>query len=456
MDIRKNPTIIERYCQRTPGSASLGVQANTLFPSGVTHDSRYFKPHPLYIERATGSKKWDTDGNQYIDYYAGHGSLLLGNAHPEVTTATQSALENGSHFAASHRFEIAWASAVKKLMPGIDRIRFTSSGTEATLMALRLARAKTGKTRILRFRRHFHGWHDDMASGFNSHFDGSAVTGVAEQVALNTILLDIGDIDAVAKLFTQQQDIAAVILEPLGATTGRYPLDPRFLHELRELTSSYGVALIFDEVITGFRVSKGGVQTRHKVEPDITALAKILSGGLPGGAVAGNKEYLDYLDHNFSESRQKEKVYHPGTFNANPISSVAGSTALNIIDRDDACDVAERLALALRNGLNQILVAQKLPWHVYGESSMFHIGIDVLDLPAPSSAVDPLTLNQSKIASVPSELIWKLRLGMFNHGIDIGTWPGGFVSSVHSTTDIEDTVAAFDRTIFDLKTEFNI
>ena len=182
-----NSPIEAAFRERTPGSAELADKARTLFPSGITHDARHLKPYGVYVERAAGPRKWDVDGNEYVDYFGGHGALLLGHAHPEVTRVTAEVMTHGTQFGSNHPWELRWAEAVMKLVPSVERIRFTSSGTEATHMALRLARDFTGKPKVLRFRTHFHGWHDHMTHGVASQFDGSAAPGVLASVAENAL-----------------------------------------------------------------------------------------------------------------------------------------------------------------------------------------------------------------------------------------------------------------------------
>ena len=192
-----------------------------MFPSGVTHDSRYLKPHGLYVRHASGAEKTDVDGNVYVDYFGGHGSLLLGHAHPEVAHAIHVALDRGTHFAAGHTTEITWAERIISMVPSAERVRFTASGTEATQMALRLARAFTDRHLALRFRRHFHGWMDDMTTGYANHFDGGTPTGVPPNLDANLLLADQNDDVGLSRLFERRgSEIAAVLIEPMGAGTG--------------------------------------------------------------------------------------------------------------------------------------------------------------------------------------------------------------------------------------------
>lgn len=286
-----NSAIIAAYRQRTPRSAALAEEALALLPSGVTHDSRYQKPYGIYVERAAGPRKWDVDGNEYVDYFGGHGALLLGHNHPSVFTAMQEALARGTHFGANHEIEVRWATLVRRLVPSAERVRFTASGTEATLMALRLARAFTGRPKIVRFLTHFHGWHDHMTAGHQSHFDGSPTAGVVAGIANDMILLPPGDVAAMRSVVESRDDIAAAIIEPTGSSFGAVPLKPDFLAALREATAKCGAMLIFDEVVTGFRVSKRGAQGAFGITPDLTALAKILAGACQEARSAAAKRF---------------------------------------------------------------------------------------------------------------------------------------------------------------------
>ncbi|HEV3021580.1 MAG TPA: aminotransferase class III-fold pyridoxal phosphate-dependent enzyme, partial [Pirellulales bacterium] len=271
-------SILERYLAKTPGSARLYARAVEALPGGVTHDTRYLLPHPLYIKRAQGSRKWDVDDNEYIDYIGGHGALLLGHNDPFVMDAIREQLAKGTHFGAAHELEVEWAEQIKRMVPCAERVRFTGSGTEATLLAIRLARAFTGRQKIVRFAGHFHGWHDQVAFGVTSHFDGTAPAGILPDVAQAAIVCQPNDPDALARVLDQRDDVAAVIIEPTGATFGLVPLAHGFLAKVRELTRGRNVPLIFDEVITGFRVAPGGAQAHYGITPELATFAKIVAG----------------------------------------------------------------------------------------------------------------------------------------------------------------------------------
>nr|ABZ09835.1 putative aminotransferase class-III [uncultured marine microorganism HF4000_APKG8L7] len=449
-----NSKIVAAYRERTPGSAREAAVAAGALPSGITHDGRKLDPYGIYVTRAEGSRKWDLDGNDYVDYFGGHGALLLGHNHPKVLSAAQDALARGTHFGSNHPMEVRWAKLVQEMVPSAERVRFTSSGTEATLMALRLARAHTGRTKVIRFLGHFHGWHDHMGTGFNSHFDGTPTTGVLNGVAESLVLVPPGDETALAAAFDAHgDDVAAAIIEPTGSQFGMVPVRPEYLETLRDATSANGAILIFDEVVTGFRVSPGGAQAHYGVTPDLTALAKILAGGLPGGAIVGRKDILDLLDFAVTAERGVEKIQHPGTFNANPLSAATGVAALEIIKTTDACERASAYAARLRAALNGVLAEEGVPWAAYGTFSGAHIftnperraGI------APG-AFDPYEIRREElVANAPC--VNKLRLAMLLGGADFHAWPGGQTSCMHTDADLEQTISAFSGAIHMLKRE---
>jgi glutamate-1-semialdehyde 2,1-aminomutase len=452
-----NSPIIAAYRAATPGSAAASEKAARLFPSGVTHDSRYIEPYGLYITRAQGPRKWDVDGNCYVDYFGGHGALLLGHCHPKVVEAVQRQMERSTHFGASHETEIAWAEWVLKLIPSAERVRFTSSGTEATLMALRLARAFTGKSQLIRFKHHFHGWHDHMTSGYASHFDGSPTPGVLSGVAGGLLLAEQNDVEGLARMLETHDDIAAAILEPTGAHGAQLPIDPKFLVALRELTRQHGVVLIFDEVVTGFRVSPGGAQAQYGIRPDLTTLAKILAGGLPGGAVAGRKDILDLLDFQVTKAADREKISHQGTFNANPLSAAAGVAALEIVGTTDACARANRYADRLRSQINEVFEEEHVPWAAYGMFSNFHIFTNSNRSAIVPTRFDPFQQPaEAFFDKRQAGIVHKFRLAMMTGGVDFSGSPGGVTSATHGEVELEDTVKALRNTVRMLKHEGEI
>jgi glutamate-1-semialdehyde 2,1-aminomutase len=452
-DPRINSRIVTAYRQKTPGSADLARQAQDLLPSGIAHDARHVDPYGIFIARAKGPHKWDVDGNRYVDYFGGHGALILGHGHPKVAAAIAEAASDGSQFGASHPREIGWARAIQRLVPSAERVRFTNSGTEATLMAVRLARAFTGRNTLLRFRGHFHGWHDHMTAGYSNHFDGSPTPGVIQGIADKTVLCDPGDTDGVAATLAANSDIAAVILEPTGSSFGQLPLRPEFLHRLRELTARHGALLIFDEVVTGFRTSKGGAQVAFGIRPDLSSFAKIVAGGMPGAAVAGRKDVLDLLDFEAAAKAGREKIGHPGTFNANPISAAAGIAALTLIAETPVNDTADAVCAELRGKLNEVLTEEKVPWAVYGTTSGFHLFMNPKKRPITPATFDPFAASFEELKNPPAHTLARMRLAMLVNGVDLNPRLGGFTSCTHTSADVADTVAAFRESLKMMRAE---
>jgi glutamate-1-semialdehyde 2,1-aminomutase len=449
-----NSAIVADYRARTGGSEVLFERARKVLPSGITHDARYLDPYSIHVGKAKGPRKWDVDGNEYVDYFGGHGAMLLGHSHPAVIEAVQRQMELGTHYGSSHELEVRWAELVCELIPSAEKVRFTASGTEASHMAIRLARAHTGKDKIVRFVGHFHGWHDTVAAGATSHYDGTTTPGVPQGVADMSILMPTDDVAAVVKLLEERDDIAAVMFEPSGASWGQVPLPPGFVQAIREVTARRGVVMLMDEVITGFRWSMGGAQKALGVTPDLCILAKIVAGGLPGGAVAGKREILDQIDHAASAARKREKIGHPGTYNANPLSAAAAVTALTLLRDEDLAEKANRTASELRAALRQVLVEESIPWGIYGQSSTFLIYPNPTGEAVDPATFDPLKFGFAKLKGARTALLsGKIRMGLMTHGVDVMGAPGGFVSATHGGAEIERTVHALRMTVRALKAE---
>ena len=437
------PSLTERYLAEFAGSRKLSDQASRVFPSGITHDIRHLEPFPVYVERAAGAHKWDVDGHELIDYFSGHGSLLLGHCHPAVIEAVQRAAARMTHPGACHELEIEWGQWVQKLVPSAERVRFTSSGTEATLMALRLARIHTGKPKVLKFAGHFHGWHDFVIAGADAPYDGAPVPGIPPEVQAETVIVPPNDPAAVERALQNDPQIGCVILEPTGGHFGAVPIRGPFLKTLRDLTTKHQRLLIFDEVITGFRVHPGGAQGHYGVTPDLTTLAKILAGGLPGGCVAGRADVLAGLE----VRPGKPKMKHPGTFNANPLSAAAGVATLDLVATGEPCRRANEAAGLLRRRLNELFAERGLDWVAYGEFSGFRL-LPGYTGPRPTGddfiphggAIDKLD------APRPARLGQAFRQAMLLHGVDLPGL-GGMTTAAHSEADVEATVAAVAGTM---------
>jgi glutamate-1-semialdehyde 2,1-aminomutase len=436
-------SLAERYGAEFPNSRKLFEQARELFPQGVTHDLRHLEPFPVYVERAEGAHKWDVDGHRLIDYWSGHGSLLLGHSHPAVVEAVQRQMGRATHPGACHELEIEWGQWVRRLVPSAEKMRFVSSGTEATLMALRLARIFTGRPRVLKFAGHFHGWHDFLVPAADLPYDGGPVPGILAEVQCETVIIPPNDPAAVEQALSADPNIGCVILEPTGGHFGAVPIRGEFLKALRELTARHGRLLIFDEVISGFRVHPGGAQGHYGVTPDLTTLAKILAGGLPGGCLAGRADVLAALEFRPG----KPKMKHPGTFNANPLSAAAGSAALKLVATGEPCRRANETGRLLRRRLNELFAERGEDWVAYGEFS----GVKLLpgyqgpppqgdDFIPYGGAVERLEAPKER------RLIHAFRCAMLLHGVDL---PGlsGMTTAAHTAEDVERTVAAVAGTL---------
>jgi glutamate-1-semialdehyde 2,1-aminomutase len=431
-----------------PRSASLYARASRVLPSGVTHDSRFMRPFPVYIDHAAGAHKWDVDGRQYIDYVVGHGALLLGQNHPVVTEAASAQLLKGTHYGGSHEREIEWAEEVVRIVPSAEVVRFTSSGTEATLMALRLARAFTGKPGIIKFHRHFHGWHDYVAA--NSKYGDHSPPGIPEST-LDTVAILPLDLGMVGATVEERGDIGAVIIESAGASSGQLPVPRGFLQALQAFCNERGIVFIMDEVVTGFRWAPGGVQEAERVTPDLTTLAKILAGGFPGGAVAGRADIMQGLAF-LDPGAKGQKIGHPGTFNANPLSAAAGIACLREIADGSHQQRAAALAGQLRAGLFGVLCRRGIHGVIYGQSSAFRVLIGGPTVPEESD-YDARDLDWDVLAAGGApERDRLLQLALLNRGVQLfGT--GGMLSSVHTEDDIAASVQAFDGAVCALRDE---
>ena len=395
----------------TRAHIDLAERARRVLPGGATHASRTYDPR-IYVARSSGSRKWLIDGTELIDYTMGHGALLLGHAHPGVVQALRDQVSQGTHYGAAHPLEVEWAEQIVSLVPSAEKVRFTASGTEAAMLSLRVARAATGRDRIVKLQEHFHGWSDAVTPFLDAA--GTIRTPVGVPAALGTLTTvvrtnDPGDLEATVA----RGDVAAVIMEPSGAHYGQLPLDPAFIAAGRAACTASGTVLIFDEVVTGFRVAPGGMQSTLGITPDLSILGKVMAGGLPGGAVAGRADLLELL---------ATTIAHPGTFNANPLTAVAGIATLRLVADGFPQRTAEAYAVTLAGEWSAVLAAAGIPGTIRRLASILHISLD-----------DPKA--QARIANA-----------MRAEGVDVLN-TSAFCSSVHTLVDLEQSIAAFARAI---------
>ena len=443
-------TIEQRYIDLHPGSAERWAVAREIFPDGVTHDGRRMLPYPIYATHGRGPLKWDVDNNEYIDFWTGHGSMILGHAHPEIVKAVQEQVALGTHLSASSDLEIRWGQLIQQLIPSAEKVRFQSSGTESTMMAIRMARAYTGKSKIIKFEEHFHGWNDYLAAG------GSGLGGVPQETLETIVVLPPNDISLVEQALQRSDDIAAIILEPTGAHMGLEPLRPNFLNELRDLTTRTGVVLIFDEVVTGFRISKGGAQAHYGVTPDMTTMAKILGGGLPGGAVAGKADIINMIqarpgDAVYNDTR---RVAHNGTFNANPLSAVAGIKALELLANTSVNDDVSSAGEKLKAGLTEVLAKLEIPGCATGINSLIFLRLNTTEEEADPDR-NPDAARAMRAKDEPA-LQNNLNLAMLNNGIHAGNVHAGarfIMSQAHGDAEIERTLEAVSNSLSEVRAQ---
>ncbi len=425
-------TIHETFRAKHPKSAALAERARKAIPGGITHDIRHLLPFPIYVDHAAGARKWDVDGHEYIDYWMGHGALFLGHCYPAVVKAVQEQMARGTHLGASHELEVRWAELVNQLVPCAELTRFTMSGTEATHLALRVARAYTGRSKVVKLSGHFHGWHDGVVAGVNPPYEVPLSAGVPGSTLDQVIVCPPNDVKTV-EIALDRGDIAAVILEPAGGQAGTTPTIPGYLNELRNVTRARGVVLIFDEVITGFRYAPGGAQAYFGVTPDLTTLAKIVAGGLPGGAVCGARDIMAMIAHRGDPVWDRsQRVAHAGTFNANPLSAAAAIATLELCADASLQARANKAGDVLRRGLNDALKRAGAPGVVYGEASIYHVSFE--GMPGLAGHERPRR----------GDLYHLLRCALLNNGVDC-SMNHGWISAVHSDEDLERSVEAYER-----------
>jgi glutamate-1-semialdehyde 2,1-aminomutase len=439
-------SLVEEWAAANPRSRERYERACRVIPGGIVHDVRHAVPFPVTIAAAEGSHKTDADGHDLVCYVMGHGSLLLGHSPAPVVEAIEQASRGFLHGGSSHEREAAWAERICAMVPSAELVHFTSSGTEATMLAMQVARGHTGRDRVVRLEGHFHGWHDIAAIGAEPPYD-TAPTGVADAVT-GSVTVVPPDLDAIEAALSGG-DAAAVILEPTGASFGAVPVSFAFLAGLRELTRRTGTVLIFDEVISGFRWSPGGLQRAAGVTPDLTTMAKILAGGMPGGALAGSAAVMDVLAFRPGTGA---KVKHPGTHNAHPISAAAGIATLDAVADGAAQSRADETAGWLRRELDAALHRAGVTGFVHGASSAFHLNIG-MERPAGDPAEWWRATGVTALKhGMDAPVLHALQAGMLLEGVHL--FQGrGFVSSVHTETDVERTVDSFERTLRRMRDE---
>jgi glutamate-1-semialdehyde 2,1-aminomutase len=350
-------------------SQELYEESKKLLVGGVNSPVRAMKPYPFFVEKAAGCTLLDVDGNSYIDFCLGYGPLILGHANPNVIASVEKQLDHGWIYGTPTELEIKFANKVVSHVPSAEMVRFVNTGTEATMGAIRLARGFTGKKKFIKFEGAFHGAHDYVlvkaGSGATTHGVPNSA-GIPEETTKNTVLAPFNQEDAIEGIIKMEKDLACIILEPIIGNAGCIMPKEGYLEFLREITQDNNVLLIFDEVITGFRLGLGGAQEYYGVTPDITTLGKILGGGLPIGCIASSREIMEKMS-------PLGNVYQAGTFNGNPLSMTAGLTAIGELEREGRYERLENLGNKMRKGLREISNNLGIETRVYGAGSMFQM-----------------------------------------------------------------------------------
>ncbi|AOW80429.1 glutamate-1-semialdehyde aminotransferase [Halodesulfurarchaeum formicicum] len=426
-----------------PGSERLHESATEVFPGGVSHNIRYHEPHPLYVESASGATIRDVDGNEYVDYWMNHQTSVLGHAYPAVVEAVQEQAADGLHYGTPNETGLAFARKILEAFPAAERLRFTSSGTEATMYAVRLARATTGKDHILKAEGGWHGGSSDLSSAVHSPFDRRTTAGLPPGVEEHVHAFPINDEAAVEDLF-EQYDVGGVIVEPMLLAGGGVECEADFLTFLREETRRRDAQLIFDEVVTGFRVSPGSYQARVGIEPDLTTFGKVAGGGLPIGGLAGRADLFERAKPNANVPPEQAILAGGGTFTMNPMTATAGLATLEVLESEPVYEHTESWGERVRSRLAEIFADRGVDARVLGTSSLFCPHFEPEAPLTDVKAVETAT-NRSALVKFHDRLI------------DRGHYhlPGHMGSVSYQTTEaqLEDLLESSEEVIQELQAE---
>ncbi len=414
-------------------SEELFLRAQKRIPAGVNSPVRAFRSvggSPIFFERASGPWLWDADGKRYIDYVGSWGPMVLGHTHPAVVEAVQAAAARALSFGAPTETEIELAELICKLVPSIEMVRLVSSGTEATMTAIRLARGHTGRAKIVKFEGCYHGHADSLLVKAGSGaltFGNPSSAGVPEDIAKHTLVLDYNDSAQVKALFEAQGgEIAGVIVEAVAGNMNLILPKPGFLETLREVCTQHGAVLIFDEVMTGFRVAPGGAQERYGIRPDLTTLGKVIGGGMPVGAFGGRREIMEKI-------APLGPVYQAGTLSGNPVAVAAGLATLKLVSQPGFAAQIEKTTRSLVDGLTEEAKRAKVPFSAQSAGSMF--GIYFRDR-VPQSFAEVMTSDKERFNTFFHAMLTR---GVY---LAPSAFEAGFVSAAHGPQQIEATLAA--------------
>ena len=413
----------DSYISKTRKSKNLYKRATSVLPAGVSYAIRFFEPYPFYTAKAQGSKLFDVDGNEYVDFWLGHTALILGHSPQAVVKAVRKQLENGTHYGTSHELEIELAEQIAAIVPSAEMVRFTNSGTEANMYATRLVRTYTNRSKIAKFEGGWHGGYDALHTGVKHPFDIPESAGLTAGALHDTIVLPFNDLEGVRERL-KNEEIASMVIEPVLGAGGGIPANKEFLNGLREICDERDILLVFDEVITGFRLAPGGGQQYYGVTPDITIFGKILGGGFPIGAFCGRRELMEKINTVLYE--RPHYSFHGGTFAANPISMTAGLATLKILKDGKLINKLNSVGEKIREKLRKIFEASEVDVQVTGAGSIFNVHFtkdEVKDARASSRADGKKLLHY--------------HLSLVANGVFFLPRHNGALSTAHSDADIE-------------------
>lgn len=422
-------SLVEEYKRTHLGSQKLHERAVKIFPAnGATHVERILDPFRPYITQAKGSRIWDVDGNEYIDYVMGHGALILGHSHPTVVQAVQEQIAKGTHYGSNHALEVEWSELIRSMMPVAERVELFACGQEGNIMAIRLARIFTQRKKILRFEENYHGWGDEVAA-----------QGSAGAVTPETKIIPMNDLNKVEEELAGKEYAILMIEGGGGIMAGRAPWYTDVVRNLPSLTRKYGTVFHIDEVVTGFRDSRGGWQEVVGVTPDTTTLGKCVGGGIPVGAVIGRADIMEAFN---PKTPLERRIRHAGTWNANPLLCAAGIAACKLYLDGEPQKKANEIGAYLREKGNEVLKERNISGRLYGRT-IIHLYLGPLDY-EPTDISHPPTKDIRKLmdpAAAPARI--RLSLHLLQRGI--ATYGARFftLSAAHTEQDIDQTIDAF-------------
>jgi glutamate-1-semialdehyde 2,1-aminomutase len=412
-------------------------RAKKVLPGGVNSPVRAFEPYPFFVQSASGSKMVDADGKAYVDYCMAYGALLLGHANAEVLDAVKAQFSKGTLYGAPTELEVKFAEQISKASPCMEIMRLVSTGTEATMHAIRTARGYTRRKKIIKFDGCFHGSHDNVlvkAGSGAATFSVPNSAGIPEETTQNTLVLPYNDVEALESTFKAEgSEIAAVIVEPVMGNVGLILPKKEYLQSLRKITAANDTVLIFDEIITGFRLALGGAQEYFGVKPDMATLGKVLGGGFPLAAFGGKTEIMQNVS-------PVGKVYQAGTFSGNPVSATAGYTILSILTekKNQIYPALEKNCVELKKALTDLSITYNLPTQVYNIASLYQIFF------TKENVTDYSCAKHSDAAMFSAYFQELLRQGVF---IPPSQFETCFISTAHTSEDLKFTVNAFDKAL---------